>query len=87
MKKNRLNIKDLKSKAKSVIKTNLWTLLFVGWLWEVLLYLFRDGVLVNRGTTYGPWLPIYGISCTAIILLVTRFKIFRKTIWKINIKI
>lgn len=55
-----------------------FTFAFVGWLWEVLLYLFRDGVLVNRGTTYGPWLPIYGISCTAIILLVTRFKIFRK---------
>ena len=33
--KNRLNIKDLKLKAKSVIKTNLWTLLFVGVLTPV----------------------------------------------------
>lgn len=33
---------------------------FAGWLWEVALYLFRDGILVNRGTMYGPWLPIYG---------------------------
>lgn len=30
---------------------------FVGWVWEVALYLFRDGILVNRGTLYGPWLP------------------------------
>ena len=50
---------------------------FVGWLWEVGLYLFRDGILVNRGTLYGPWLPIYGVGCTLIILL-TKFKSFRK---------
>ena len=55
-----------------------FTFAFAGWLWEVLLYLFRDGILVNRGTSYGPWLPIYGFSCTAIILLVTRFEKFRK---------
>lgn len=50
---------------------------FVGWLWEVALYLFRDGILVNRGTLYGPWLPIYGVGCTLIVLL-TKFKTFRK---------
>lgn len=50
---------------------------FVGWLWEVGLYLFRDGILVNRGTMYGPWLPIYGVGCTLIVLL-TKFKTFRK---------
>ena len=50
---------------------------FVGWLWEVTLYLFRDGVLVNRGTLYGPWLPIYGAGCTLIVLL-TKLKKFRK---------
>lgn len=55
-----------------------FTFAFVGWLWEVLLYLFRDGIFVNRGALYGPWLPIYGISCTAIILLVTKFELFRK---------
>ncbi len=55
-----------------------FTFAFAGWAWEVLLYLFRDGILVNRGTSYGPWLPIYGFSCTAIILLVTRFEKFRK---------
>lgn len=50
---------------------------FVGWVWEVALYLFRDGILVNRGTLYGPWLPIYGVGCTLIVLL-TKFKKLRK---------
>lgn len=54
---------------------------FVGWLWEVLLYLVRDGILVNRGVMYGPWLPIYGTGCTIIILL-TRFKNIRKMLKK-----
>lgn len=39
--------------------------------------LFRDGILVNRGTLYGPWYPIYGTGCTLIVLL-TKFKKFRK---------
>ena len=55
-----------------------FTFAFAGWAWEVLLYLFRDGILVNRGTSYGPWLPIYGFSCTAVILLVTKFERIRK---------
>ena len=50
---------------------------FVGWVWEVLLYLFRDGILVNRGVMYGPWLPIYGFGCT-FVLLFTKFKWVRK---------
>lgn len=50
---------------------------FIGWIWEVSLYLFRDGILVNRGTLHGPWLPIYGWGCTIIILL-TRFKKVRE---------
>ncbi len=54
---------------------------FVGWLWEVGLFLFEKGVLINRGAMYGPWLPIYGVGCTVIILL-TKFKVFRKMLKK-----
>lgn len=50
---------------------------FVGWIWEVTLYIFKFGIFVNRGMMYGPWLPIYGTGCTLIILL-TKFKSFRK---------
>lgn len=46
----------------------------VGWVWEELLYIVRDHVLVNRGSMYGPWLPIYGVGGVAIIFLLDRFK-------------
>lgn len=49
-----------------------------GWIWEVTLYLFRDGILVNRGTLYGPWLPIYGAGCTLIMFLSQKIKIIKK---------
>lgn len=47
---------------------------FVGWAWEVLLYIVRDHMLVNRGTLYGPWLPIYGCGGVVIIFLLGHFK-------------
>ena len=47
---------------------------FVGWAWEVSLHLVQDGVFVNRGTMFGPWLPIYGSGCVMILLLLYRFR-------------
>ena len=47
---------------------------FIGWLWEVVLYIVMDHILVNRGTMYGPWLPVYGVGGVAIIFLLDRFK-------------
>lgn len=47
---------------------------FIGWAWEVSLHIVRDHVLVNRGTMYGPWLPVYGVGGVAIIFLLDRFK-------------
>lgn len=49
---------------------------FVGWIWEVLLFLFKYGQLINRGSFYGPWLPIYGTGCTIIVSLmsISRFR-------------
>ncbi|MCR5500477.1 MAG: DUF975 family protein [Acetatifactor sp.] len=46
----------------------------IGWLWECGLHLFRDHEIVNRGTMYGPWIPIYGVGGTAMVLLLDRFK-------------
>ncbi|MBQ4425597.1 MAG: DUF975 family protein [Lachnospiraceae bacterium] len=46
----------------------------VGYLWEVGLHLVEDHMFVNRGTMYGPWLPIYGVGGVSIILLLDRFK-------------
>ena len=47
---------------------------FVGWCWEVLLHLMQNHELVNRGTLYGPWLPIYGCGGAAIIFFLNRYK-------------
>lgn len=54
---------------------------FVGWLWEVGLFIFNYGVFVNRGTLYGPWLPIYGTGCT-LIIIASQFETFRKILKK-----
>ena len=45
-----------------------------GWPCECTLYLVRDHVLVNRGTKYGPWVPIYGYGGILVILLLYRFR-------------
>ncbi len=47
---------------------------FIGWAWEVTLYLIKDGVFVNRGTMYGPWLPIYGGGGFLILTLLYRLR-------------
>ncbi len=47
---------------------------FIGWTWEVSLHLVRNGVFVNRGVMYGPWLPIYGAGGVLILVLLKRFR-------------
>lgn len=50
-----------------------FTAAFIGWCWEVFLHLIQDGVFVNRGTMFGPWLPIYGVGGVAALILLKRF--------------
>lgn len=45
---------------------------FLGWLYEMVLYLFKDGTFVNRGVLHGPWLPIYGFGCLVVVWLKKR---------------
>lgn len=45
----------------------------IGWMWEVSLHLFGDGVFVNRGFLHGPWLPIYGAGGVLVLVLLRRF--------------
>lgn len=52
---------------KNVRKFDFYVLLFfllsfVGWLWEVGIYLLTEQTFVNRGVYYGPYLPIYGVG-------------------------
>lgn len=41
---------------------------FVGWCWEVSLYLVKERRFVNRGFLTGPILPIYGFGALLILL-------------------
>lgn len=51
-----------------------FTFSFLGWIWEVCLTLFSDGVFVNRGALFGPWLPIYGSGGVLILFLLQKFR-------------
>lgn len=45
---------------------------FVGWVWEVGLHIVTQGMFINRGTMFGPWLPIYGAGGALVLLLLKR---------------
>ena len=47
---------------------------FIGWSWEVMLHLVKDGLFVNRGVLHGPWLPIYGSGGALILMFLFRFR-------------
>ena len=51
-----------------------FTFSFIGWVWEVMLHLVSDGVFVNRGTMFGPWLSIYGFGGVFILFLLKPFR-------------
>lgn len=51
-----------------------FTFSFIGWVWEVALHIVEDGVFVNRGVMYGPWLPIYGSGGVLILVLLQRVR-------------
>lgn len=47
-----------------------FVLAFLGWLWEVMLFLFTEHAFINRGVYRGPYLPIYGIGGLMLCLLL-----------------
>ncbi len=47
-----------------------FTFCLIGYLFEVLYVLIGNGVLVNRGTLFGPWLPLYGVCGLAMLFLL-----------------
>lgn len=46
----------------------------VGWIWEEVLHWVQTHTIVNRGTMYGPWLPIYGFGGVLCIFFLDRYK-------------
>lgn len=51
-----------------------FTFSIIGWVWEVIVFLFSEGEFINRGTTYGPWLPIYGFGGLIILVVLKRLR-------------
>lgn len=45
-----------------------------GFLWEVLLFFFKEGHFRNRGFLYGPWLPVYGTGAVFMYLFFHKLK-------------
>lgn len=50
-----------------------FTAAFIGWCWEVALHLIKDGIFVNRGSMFGPWLPIYGAGGIIALVALKKF--------------
>jgi uncharacterized membrane protein len=46
---------------------------FIGWIWECAIAFVQSGIFVNRGSLYGPWVPIYGFGGLAILVFLNRF--------------
>ena len=58
----------------------------IGWIYEEVLFLVEDHVLVNRGFMFGPWLPIYGFGGLIIYKAFHKLKEKKVYIGKINIR-
>ena len=46
----------------------------MGWIWEVILHIIENGMIINRGVLAGPWLPIYGAGGILILLLLKKWR-------------
>jgi len=48
----------------------------IGFIYEEICGFINEGYFFKRGTTYGPWIPIYGAG--ALLILLTTIKVRRK---------
>jgi len=47
---------------------------FIGWSIEVIRELIRTKKFINRGFLIGPYCPIYGVGCLAIVFLLSKYE-------------
>lgn len=55
-----------------------------GFVYEVLFYRIDLGYFVKRGTTVGPWIPIYGIGGFLMSVLVEKYKKYPIKVFALN---
>lgn len=68
---------------KKLIPLLMLTFVFagiVGFIYETICVYINEGVFFKRGTTYGPWIPIYGFG--SLIIYFTTLKL-RKKPWAV----
>ncbi len=46
----------------------------IGFIYEEICGFINEGYFFKRGTTYGPWIPIYGFGALLIFFLTVRFR-------------
>lgn len=73
-KKAVLNFQFLRSYTIWSLIMMFFIISFVGWIWEVSLYLVNTGGFVNRGYLFGPWIPIYGTGAMMIMILLSSMR-------------
>ena len=45
-----------------------------GFIYELIFYKFDKGIFINRGSTYGPWIPVYAFGAFFICVLLYRLR-------------
>lgn len=71
----RLDLRDyMRTYSLSSLAVIFFVFSFIGWIWEISLRLITDGILINRGSLHGPWIPIYGFGGLSILLILYRYR-------------
>ena len=66
-----------KTPAKKLIPLLLLTFTIagvIGFIYETVCVIINTGEFFKRGTTYGPWIPIYGFGALLIYALTVKFR-------------
>lgn len=79
--------KESRLEKKTTISPAMLMLIFtvagvIGFIYEEICVYINDGVFAKRGTTFGPWIPIYGFGALLIFFLTIWF---RKKPWLVFI--
>ena len=50
----------------------------IGWIYELFIFYYHDGIWVNRGFLYGPYLPVYGFGMILLVGVLNKILVKRK---------